>query len=947
MIGGNGFLLLFLGCLIALSFIFFQLNGRKLYSPSFLLCAIFAMCGVFALIGNALYWHEIISWKAPTIIILGLAFIGALEYAVGLLLRRFHTRGKSRPKEELLYPEHLSKAGLCIIGIATIMGLLANGIYLKYSLDAAIRYGYQPYSLSFMAFLRKAVLAGEPFPTWVTLLNFAVRGFGLASIYWAVFFFFDPQHRKRCLLFFGGVLNLLVSFFLTTARDVFILVAVVFLFSLLVIVDKRKVKIRPVRILLVGFGLLIGFFSIYFVSGFSRNNTAVSLNHYLSSFLNIVCRYGGSSIIAFDKWLRLEPAWPINSPFGSESFSGIYYFLNRVFHAQLPEGTTLLEYVHFADGGETNIYTMFRSFIADFGIFGEIVVVFGIGVAYGLIAFYARKEKTSSPFLLYSGLTVFYLLYGAFTPTVTTSLFGAHRIAFVVFGLFSFVLIRRSLLPHAAKLTPSEKRSEKPSFRKNVSFALIAEIVAIFTGAAASLLIPKYVGDEAYGYYTLFTFYAGYVGLAHLGYCDGVYLRFGGKTSSDFKKSNIKTQFLLFSIVELLFSVAVVLYSFSLTSSSLERALVLLCVGIHLFIYNHFIFLGYIFQDINETSIYSKGTIIAKAFFLVSLFGLFFFRVKTPFAFIGCFIGGYTLALVYLVVKGKAFLFGRPGLFRQAIKDMGASLKSGIVLLLAGLLNALILGGARYIIDWRWGITTFGKLSLAISLVSLIGAFFISFSLVLFPSLRLRNSESIESFFTKSATILSVVLPLAYLAFFALHLFVAWWLPSYEQSLTFFAIALPSVIFNAKYAILNRTAMNVDQRTKRLFLTNLIAALVSILFALASAFLFNSVEATVLASVFGSATLSILGQFLSGRGNKAHIIKSSVSDVLLGGGFILTNWLIGPDFLWVKALITLGLLSVYYLIFRKETRNVVAAFSAAIKKKKEKKGQRTPSDTNN
>ena len=66
------------------------------------------------------------------------------------------------------------------------------------------------------------------------------------------------------------------------------------------------------------------------------------------------------------------------------------------------------------------------------------------------------------------------------------------------------------------------------------------------------LVIPKLVGVETYGYYQLYIFYTSYVGVLYFGWCDGIYLRLGGKYYKDLDKPLYSTQFRLLGLMEII-----------------------------------------------------------------------------------------------------------------------------------------------------------------------------------------------------------------------------------------------------------------------------------------------------------------------------------------------------------------------------------------------------------
>ena len=69
------------------------------------------------------------------------------------------------------------------------------------------------------------------------------------------------------------------------------------------------------------------------------------------------------------------------------------------------------------------------------------------------------------------------------------------------------------------------------SFIKKVFYAIGANLLSLCVSVLTTLVVPKFLGEnvEQYGYLQIYLFYVSYIGFFHLGWCDGVFLRDGGK----------------------------------------------------------------------------------------------------------------------------------------------------------------------------------------------------------------------------------------------------------------------------------------------------------------------------------------------------------------------------------------------------------------------------------
>ena len=67
------------------------------------------------------------------------------------------------------------------------------------------------------------------------------------------------------------------------------------------------------------------------------------------------------------------------------------------------------------------------------------------------------------------------------------------------------------------------------SILNNLSFSFVAQILSVIVSLIFSLGITKVLDVENYGYWQLFILYSNYAGFFHLGICDGLYLKLGGR----------------------------------------------------------------------------------------------------------------------------------------------------------------------------------------------------------------------------------------------------------------------------------------------------------------------------------------------------------------------------------------------------------------------------------
>lgn len=71
-------------------------------------------------------------------------------------------------------------------------------------------------------------------------------------------------------------------------------------------------------------------------------------------------------------------------------------------------------------------------------------------------------------------------------------------------------------------------------------YAFATNGCSFLISALSTLVIPRFIGITEYGYWQLYMFYVSYVGIFHLGWNDGIYLRYGGKQYDSLDKETLK-----------------------------------------------------------------------------------------------------------------------------------------------------------------------------------------------------------------------------------------------------------------------------------------------------------------------------------------------------------------------------------------------------------------------
>lgn len=420
------------------------------------------------------------------------------------------------------------------------------------------------------------------------------------------------------------------------------------------------------------------------------------------------------------------------------------------------------------------------------------------------------------------------------------------------------------------------------SIAGNALAAFFAQGVSFLVSVVTTLLVPKILGVEQFGYWQLFLFYASYVGFFHLGLNDGVYLINGGKTRDDLNRASVLSQLLFGIALESIAAGILLLVAYS-DLFGRSRSFVVVCVAVFMLLKCVAFYFGYLFQAINETKRYSLSCVLERVVFFLLLSLLLLAKSARFELYVVSYCVSMGCQLIYCAWHGR-FIF-TDGLLsiEGAAKESLASIRVGSKLMIANIASTLVLGVARALIDAVWGIEAFGQLSLTLSMVNFFLSFVTQTAMVLFPALRQVSEEGLRKFFALSRDLLSLLMPAVYLMYFPIAWLLTVWLPQYADSLVYLPYLLPICVFESKMSICCATYYKVARKEGELLRLNVAVSIIGALGSLFGAFILHSVPAVILFAV-----LAIAGRSLWAEQAIAHELGLSVSSRIALGEVLIT-----------------------------------------------------------
>lgn len=353
---------------------------------------------------------------------------------------------------------------------------------------------------------------------------------------------------------------------------------------------------------------------------------------------------------------------------------------------------------------------------------------------------------------------------------------------------------------------------------------LFSNCVMIIMGIVSSFIVPGRIAPVEFGYWQTYLLYDAYVGLALFGYCDGIYLRYGGREYGALQRQLFSSFFVL--MVLYLLGVAMCL---SLLVSYLDinakDKYILYAVVVSMVLRCTVSFFILINQATARFKVYSIGNMIERVFFVCTIVVLIFFSYIDMYRLIVISLIGQAVALIYNIITSRD-LFDQPlGINRFVWGEIKENMAAGFPLTMYGISSMLMTGIGRFCVERYLGKEQFGYYSFAFPMMAVISHVIAAASLVLFPILKQSDDQSIHrwmDFVDKwslpaFAAIMCVYIPA--------NVFINVFLPIYRPALPCLLTLLPMLYFNAKITIVYNTILKVQRKEKTMMTVSCIAAL--------------------------------------------------------------------------------------------------------------------------
>lgn len=465
------------------------------------------------------------------------------------------------------------------------------------------------------------------------------------------------------------------------------------------------------------------------------------------------------------------------------------------------------------------------------------------------------------------------------------------------------------------------------SFIKNFSYTLTSNLVSLLISTLVVLIVPKLIGVEEYGGWQLYLFYSSYVGFLHFGWNDGIYLRYGGKEYKELDKELFFSQFCMLVILQLII-VVIIFGSSAIFVTDTKRVFIFKMTGVCMLITNVRYMLLYILQSTNRIKEYAQITMMDRIIYCCLIISLLVVGISDYKLMIVADLIGKFISLLYATLCCKDIVFRRISTFYVSFSEAIENISVGIKLMFSNIASLLIIGIVRFGIERSWDVSTFGKVSLTLSVSNLMMLFIDAVGIIVFPILRRSNEKKLPSIYITMRDFLMIILLGVLIMYYPLKVVLSAWLPKYSDSLMYMALCFPMCVFEGKMALLINTYLKTLRKEKLMLKINLISLTLSLFITFVTTILFKNLNLTIASIVGLLAFRCAIAEMYLSKILSVSLYKDIVLELIMTVIFILTGWCINS---WVSVLLYAVSYIIYLLIKRKDISCAIRNVKILIK----------------
>lgn len=455
---------------------------------------------------------------------------------------------------------------------------------------------------------------------------------------------------------------------------------------------------------------------------------------------------------------------------------------------------------------------------------------------------------------------------------------------------------------------------------RDLTYAFSANFLNFLMGFVTGFIIPKFLGIDDYAYLKVFTFYVTYVGVAHLGFLDGIYVKYGAYDYDDLPRKKFRGYVRFLIVFQVIEALALVLLAFLLIRNENRLNIVLFTI-FNMIILNTTNLWMFIHQITKRFKLFSINTILTKLLYVI---GCVLLILNGVHGYNGYVILQTIINIIILFIYiyyNKELVFGKAESTKETFKEAKELIGIGFFVMIGNFMSVIILGIDRIFVDRLFTIKDFAIYSFAYTLISLFYILLNSLTMVIYPYLRRAKEDTYKSVYETIRISITMLMSVTLCGYFVIKFIVSSFLPQYTESFAILIFLVPTVIYSAQINILIANYYKIMQKTKEYTINNIMALFLSIITNIIAYFIYKDIASIAIATLVSFVLWLIYSDLYFKKIIKVRVGRAYILDLSILAIFFFSAYF----FKWYNGLVIYIVLLILLLTInnRKDVKKII------------------------
>lgn len=334
-------------------------------------------------------------------------------------------------------------------------------------------------------------------------------------------------------------------------------------------------------------------------------------------------------------------------------------------------------------------------------------------------------------------------------------------------------------------------------FFKNAINMILSNMLTLLISFLSAFVTPVILGHAQYGYYKIFTLYITYVPLLHMGFVDGILIKYAGKNFEDIPVERFRNYTKFFFCFEFILSFVMIMVSLILPAG-LSYKKIFFAVSIYSLLLNmltYFQFFSKCIMNFSELAATTRlQSYITFAYLAIAYVSYKFDIYKVNviyYLFFMCLT--VLIVLIWYVFSYKSIVFGNRNSIRNEKYEIMDLFKTGFAVMFSYQVIMFMINADNQFISIFFSVSDYSTYAFSYSLAFILVTIFGALTSIILPYMKKAGKKTIIDKYDINLSVICLLIFFIIISYYPITFIVNNYLLSYTESAKYLSIVFPGV----------------------------------------------------------------------------------------------------------------------------------------------------------